>query len=339
MPTDKALENVDVADIPEPTELMRAAQRGDLGEVRALIDAGADVHAADHVGMTPLLYAADRGHDRVIAVLIAAGADIHAADMYRVTALMLAVGCNSPAAIGCVLEHHVDVNARDASGRTALMYAIDNDALFAADALVQAGADVDAADATGMPSLMQASFVGAEFIMERLLRAGANPDARNASGSTALMYAVDGEDGERRSALGLLIIYGAEIDAVDGHGNSALLRAALAGKWGLVEILRAHGARMDLANCHGITAENLLWFAFQAQDSESDEEAQLPQALLPAQSAETPGAESDASFCWHAADDVLNQAFDASMRDDELVALQPVCVAGAEAVGMRVHSE
>lgn len=316
MPIDVPLENVAVADIPEPTELMRAAQRGDLGEVQALIAAGAEVNAADHVGMTALLYAADWGHDGIMRALIAAGADIHAADRYGVTALMLAVNGNSSAAMLCVLEHRVDVNARDAAGRTALMYAIDKDALYAVEALVLSGARVDAADATGMPTLMQASFFGAEFIMERLLRAGANPDDRNASGSTALMYAVDGEAGERGGAVELLLSYGATIDAVDGHGNSAVMRAALAGKWGLFDILKAHGASMEIGNCHGLTPADVLWFSYQEDGSEPHQEHTPTPTMQQTPAADTAG---DSGYSWHAADDVLNQAFDATMVPAEAV--------------------
>ena len=319
MPIDQVAQCVDATPDSEPSELMRAAQRGDLGEVQALIDAGADVNAADHVGMTALLYAADWGHDGIMRALMAAGADIHAADRYGVTALMLAVNGNSAAAMQCVLEHRVDVNARDAAGRTALMYALDKDALYAVDALVLAGARVDAADATGMPALMQAAFVGAEFIMERLLRAGANPDDRNASGSTALMYAVDGEEGQRGGAVALLLSYGADIDAVDGHGNSAVMRAALAGKWGLFNILKAQGANMDLANCHGLTPADVLMFSYQEDESEPDEE-DIP-TLTRLEAVETVAAETaaDSGYSWHAADDVLNQAFDATMLPAEAV--------------------
>lgn len=328
MPIDANSENVDVADSSGRTELMRAAQVDDLDRVQELIKAGAAVNAADHHDMTALLYATERGGDRVVKALIAAKADIHAVDKHQVTSLMLAVDCKSTATIQCLLEHRADVNARDGAHRTALMYAIDNKALLAVDVLVGAGAQVNVTDSTGMPALTQAAIIGEEPIMERLLRAGAVVDARNASGSTALMYAVDEEMEERLAPVSLLISFGAEIDAVDGHGNTALMRAALAGNWQLLEVLRAHGAKMNQANHDGITPTDVVRMAFEERHAALDQDAP-PMLFIPQPMPAAPGdvaeeadeAEDEMDCALHAngANDVLNQAFDdiATMRHQD----------------------
>lgn len=318
MPIYANSESVDGVDSFIFTELTRAARSGDLARVEELIETGATINAADHDGMTPLLYAAEGGHVHVAKALIEADADIHAVDRHKVTSLMLAVESKSAATIQCLLEHRADVNARDGEQRTALMYAIGNKGLFAVDALVRAGAYVNVADGTGMPALMQASIIGEDPIMERLLHAGAQYDAHNASGSTALMYAVDGEMEERSEPVSLLISFGAKIDAVDGYGNSALMRAALAGKWQLVEILRAHGAQMDLANHDGITPADVFRMAFQERSAALGQHAPplvvMPESLpiAPASDPEEDEAEHDVGCALYAngANDVLNQAFD-----------------------------
>ncbi|MBS7781087.1 ankyrin repeat domain-containing protein [Acidovorax sp. CCYZU-2555] len=331
MPIDQAAQRFDAVDLSEPSELMLAVQRGKLGEVQALIAAGADVNATYRGGITAFLYAADGGHDGIMRALIAAGADIHAADCDGVNALMLAANANRSAAVKCLLERGVDVNARDKADRTALMYTRDKDSLEVLDSLLLAGARVDAADDKGMTMLMQASLDGAELIMARLLSAGANADGCNASGSTPLMYAVDGDEGERGGAVKLLLSSGASINAVDRYGNSAAMRAALEGKLGLIDILQEHGANMDLPNCHGLTPKDILTISCRKDGSEPDEEHTL---TLPKTGAgDTVG---DWDHSWLANDDVLNRAFDESMHPDWIADMQQTPV--AEAVGTRSES-
>ena len=70
------------------TSLMYCAWRGSLAELQLLIDAGADVNAADSVGDTALMSAAQRGHAGMVRALLAAGASPNAQDKRGWTALM-----------------------------------------------------------------------------------------------------------------------------------------------------------------------------------------------------------------------------------------------------------
>ena len=58
--------------------LIRAAEKGNLGEVRALLAKGANVNARDKDGITALMMAASGGHLDVVRVLLAQGADVNA---------------------------------------------------------------------------------------------------------------------------------------------------------------------------------------------------------------------------------------------------------------------
>ena len=66
------------------TPLHRAAEnqgysydkKGNLGVVKALIEAGADINKADTDNRTPLYRAAARGHEAVVKALIEEGADV-----------------------------------------------------------------------------------------------------------------------------------------------------------------------------------------------------------------------------------------------------------------------
>jgi cytohesin len=57
--------------------LHEAARMGHTEVVKALISAGADIHALDENGKTPLHEAARMGHIETVQLLIAVGADIN----------------------------------------------------------------------------------------------------------------------------------------------------------------------------------------------------------------------------------------------------------------------
>ena len=72
-----------------PTGLVEAAARGDVAEVRRLLDDGADVDERDAQGRTAVTAAALGDHVEVARVLIAAGADVDLQDSDRNNALLV----------------------------------------------------------------------------------------------------------------------------------------------------------------------------------------------------------------------------------------------------------
>ena len=58
----------------EYTPLHVFSERGDVAEVKRLLDAGADVNAKDNDGRTPLYYARISDYAEVLKLLLAAGA-------------------------------------------------------------------------------------------------------------------------------------------------------------------------------------------------------------------------------------------------------------------------
>jgi hypothetical protein len=59
-------------------DLIEVARRGDLGEVRRLLDKGANVNARDVDGWTPLHWAAALGRLDIVKLLVERGADVNA---------------------------------------------------------------------------------------------------------------------------------------------------------------------------------------------------------------------------------------------------------------------
>ena len=107
-------------------ELLQAAATGNLEQVKALINAGADVNATDELGWTALMKACfndemDRGFPDIVQALIDAGADIEAQIVYGTRPLMLAAGRGEAGVVDVLLRAGVDVLAKNEGGRTALM--------------------------------------------------------------------------------------------------------------------------------------------------------------------------------------------------------------------------
>ena len=93
------------------TPLFFAARSGDLASARALIAAGADVHATTPTKTSVLVFAAHSGHGEVAAYLLEKGADPNA-DGSGYTALHAAVLRGDLALVKALLASGADPNAR-----------------------------------------------------------------------------------------------------------------------------------------------------------------------------------------------------------------------------------
>lgn len=73
---------------PRGAELIAAAQRGDVAQVKALLAAGVDVDATSRYGATAIFFAADKGNVELARLLLEAGADVELSDtFYGATAI------------------------------------------------------------------------------------------------------------------------------------------------------------------------------------------------------------------------------------------------------------
>ena len=70
--------------------LLAAARAGDAAQVRAALDAKADVNTKHSSGKTPLMLAAESGHQEIVRILLSRYADPNRKDSSGKTALFLA---------------------------------------------------------------------------------------------------------------------------------------------------------------------------------------------------------------------------------------------------------
>ena len=251
-------EEGDAARLAGFSAFLFAVQGGHPGAATVLADAGADVDDMAPDGSSALIVAIDNRHYELAAWLLDRGADPNA-DRVGWTALHTAVLAHRP--------HFRVVPDPSPTGR------LSSGALI--EAMLAAGADPNAASrervrlatqtsplypTEGVTPFLLAAIAADVPLMRLLLAHGADTGVTTATGSTALMAAAGaatyagqgaGSEADALEAVGLLLDAGADVHAADEAGNTALHGAANRGANSVVELLLAHGARLDAANGRG----------------------------------------------------------------------------------------
>ncbi len=172
---------------------------------------------------TPLGRAASKGQLRVAQFLLDSGAEVNRAYNVR-TPLLLAAGRGHKAMIELLLARGADVNARNENGQTGLHIAAQNGFQATAEALVAGKADVNARTTKQKYTpLHQAVAAGHVAMVKFLLGKGADADAQDASGTTALMLVANRGSLE---VLQVLLAAGAKPNLASESGFTALSIAA-----------------------------------------------------------------------------------------------------------------
>ena len=207
-----------------------------------MIDAGANVDAANELGATPLWVACASRNTEVVERLLAAGADANRGLLVGETVLMRCTATGDPAAVRALIAHGAEVDATEPeNGQTALMWAPAHRHPEVTRVLLRHGAAVDSRTIT------RRQFRGTGL---RSTTSPAGATYFDAGGFTPLLFAA--RHGDIASARQLLNA-GADIDETGADGNSALVLAAMSGHPRLAEFLLARGANPD-SNGAGYTA-------------------------------------------------------------------------------------
>jgi ankyrin repeat protein len=175
--------------------LHRAAQTGDLGELRRLIAGGGDINVVDVRGRTPAIVAAFAGQAEALRLLAAAGADMNAREGQGYDVLTIAAAAGNPALVSLAIALGDD--PKQATGPyqgSALIAAAEHGDVEVARRLIAAGAPLDHADIYGWTPLTAAIIFGdggpeRQQLVKLLLDAGANRAIADRDGVTALEHA------------------------------------------------------------------------------------------------------------------------------------------------------
>jgi uncharacterized protein len=219
------------------TPLHLAVRNDDLAEAQRLIRGGANPSAANRYGITPLSLAATNGNARMIDMLLKAGADPKAELPGGQTLLMTAARTGSAEAVTLFLERGGDPNAVESTNEeTALMWAAAENHPEAAKALIAAGAGVNA---RSKKLEYKTDRFGLEGVLTILPRGYWTP----------LMYAArEGAAGVAR----VLADAGADLNATDPDGTTALILAIINGHYDTAGVLVDKGADPNIADSAGM---------------------------------------------------------------------------------------
>jgi len=207
--TVKALQLVEDAATVKPRHmedksLRSAAFRGQVDEVRKLVELKVDVRAPDGHGNTALHWAAFRGHTETVKALMKFGAHAHAQDKDGHTALHWATTMGHTETVKALLQMHDAATilpqfTQDKS--KSLRNAAYGDQLDEVRKLVELKVDVSAPDGFGYTALHWATFRGLTEMVKALLELGADVHARDNGGRTALDWATRMGNAEMMKAL------------------------------------------------------------------------------------------------------------------------------------------
>ena len=253
------------------TPLLYAARDGRLAAARRLIDARADLELPDANGIRPLLMAALNNRMDVARLLLSRGANVNADDFWGRTPLWAAVEYRN------LDMNNVEVEAPKDNGvdRGPILVFITE--------LIDAGANVNArtrelppprrwlyslndvswVDFTGQTPFLRAALSGDTATMKLLVQRGADPNLPTLAGTTPLMAAagVNWTVGQTYTespqalidAVNLCLELGADVNATNSMGLTALLGAANRGSNDIIELLVRRGAKLDVKDKEGRT--------------------------------------------------------------------------------------
>ena len=246
------------------TPLLFAVREGRGGVVQALIEAGADVNeaiqpqearrAGPRAGTSALLLAVMNGHFELAALLLDSGADPNADHPgYTVLHAIASVrkpgaGDNDPVPQGSGNMSSLEFVKKIAASGADLNARMTKNVNLGNTRLNKRGAT---------PFMLAAQSADAEF-MRTLVDLGVNPLLTNEENSTPLMVAAGlgtrspGEDAGTESevleAVRLALDLGANINAVDDNGETAMHAAAYKNLPAVVEFLAEKGAYIEVWN-------------------------------------------------------------------------------------------
>jgi len=251
------------------TPLLFAARQGCVECSRALVKAGADINATNPNGFSPILLAIINSHYDVAALLLDQGADPNIADETGRTPLYAAADMHtlpdsnlpwpselnnhltSLDLIQALLAHGANVNAQLKKQQPYR-------------SKVDRGADTMLG--TGTTPLLRAAKAGDAEVVKVLLAKGADPKLTTKFGMTPLMAAAGlgtkeedttgrkKTEAEAIASIKLCLDAGADVNAADNQGDTALHGAAQKGWDQVVQFLVDHGAELDLKDKKGRTA-------------------------------------------------------------------------------------
>ena len=192
--------------------------------ITLLITNKANLEAKTVNGSTPFLLAANPlfgyGHEEIALYLLKQGAKWDVQDSDGNAAIHAAARLNQTNLLKALLDRGADVNLKGQYGETPLFGS--DESKETADILIAHGANVSLRDVNGLTPLLLAAR-GTNGAVQSLVQHGAEVNARNSDGGSALHEAAHSSDAPTVS---FLLDHKADVNAQDNHGDTPLHFAA-----------------------------------------------------------------------------------------------------------------
>ncbi|XP_006818662.1 uncharacterized protein LOC100378173 [Saccoglossus kowalevskii] len=214
-----------------------------------------EVNAQGPGGLTPLMLASAHGCDEdmeersaaIIVDLLAQGATTSSnTKKTGETSLHLAARYSRSDAAKTLLMSGADANAKDLTGRTPLHAAVAADAMGVFQILLRHNStNIDSKTYDGTTAMILAARLAVENMVEGLVNAGADLNAADNGGKTALHWAAAVNNGEATS---VLLKHGASKDAQDDKEETPLFLASREGSHEAAKILLDYYGNRDITD-------------------------------------------------------------------------------------------
>ena len=223
------------------TALHHTAPQHHDSTVAILVNAGMYIDARNCYGRSPIFQAVGSGHEETVRVFIEKGADVNAVDNEGWSVLHVAVLYGHISIGAMLLDHGASINY-DVDGITPLHIAVLRNSIDFVELLLEYEADVTVCNHVGgtAEGFLQYHEQGQAHIVLQNLRIG-NPNAT----ITGLRIAVCSG---RESRIRRLLELGADINAKDEGGMTALLWASQQGPPSIMKMLLDNGADPNVRN-------------------------------------------------------------------------------------------
>ncbi|XP_025081785.1 uncharacterized protein LOC112556729 [Pomacea canaliculata] len=243
---------VDAKDINGWTPLHIASFQGYMDVVNVLMRHLASVNEKTLLNVSALHLACIYGHLNIVNSLLSHGAEVNATDPRdSFTPLHFATLSGQAQIIKSLIDNKAELNRVDSKGFSSLCYACNRGQKEVVDILLSHGANVNIKTKVGdMTPLLLACQMDFPDIVRRLLQEGANLEAEDAEGRTALHAASNGSSVD---LVKLLVTRGARIDHRDKSGWTPLHFACQRGDQNVVDLLLEKSSNVDVTTSDDVT--------------------------------------------------------------------------------------
>ena len=235
--------------------LIEALRRGDPAELRALLDAGADLQGADEDGYTALLRAVHGSKSHLLEVLqllVHRGAELNGISRYGESALRVLSNAGRFDAVRLLLDAGADESqlAWNPLIRAVALGSL-ADVQAAWQTLRAAGGSLEAHDRWKRTAWLVALQTGGVAKARWLAEQGADTRARGHCGKPPLFYAIEGQHGPM---LHWLLHTGQDVQLTDDFGHTPLMHATTCRFDEGIRLLVSAGAPLEQLDNQGETA-------------------------------------------------------------------------------------